>query len=181
MALGQRVAVVHAGRLQQVDTPPALAQRPANRIVAAFLGSPPMNFIPGRVEILEGHLVFTAIECGIRVGIPDGQASGLESRVGKPVELGLRPENLSPLTAGSPPGTIPLARGRLVAVEPLGTGSQWWDVQVGPLTITCLGGIQTCPGLDSEVPIEADLTQCHWFGGVTGERIERGLVMVGRE
>jgi multiple sugar transport system ATP-binding protein len=177
MALGQRVAVIHAGRLRQVDTPPALSLRPANRIVAAFLGSPPMNFIPGRLEIVDGHLAFTAIECGIRVGIPDGQTAGLEARAGKAVELGLRPENLSPIavslqTAKSPRALTPLARGRLMTVEPQGTGGQWWEVWVGSQTLTCLAGTPPSVGLDSEVLIEADLTQCHWFDGVTGERIE---------
>ena len=171
MALGQRVAVLDAGRLRQVDTPSALFQRPANRFVAAFLGSPPMNFFPGRLEIQNGRLVFTSVECGVRLSVPDNQTAALKSQLGKAVELGLRPEHISPATPGSPSAATPLAHGRLLAVEPQGTGGSWWHLQVGPQTAICHAGTQTCPGLESEVPIEAGLTQCHWFDGLTGERI----------
>jgi multiple sugar transport system ATP-binding protein len=50
MTLGDRVAVMRAGLIQQVDTPAALYERPGNLFVAGFIGSPSMNFLPGRVE-----------------------------------------------------------------------------------------------------------------------------------
>ncbi|MGR9108945.1 MAG: ABC transporter ATP-binding protein [Gammaproteobacteria bacterium] len=46
MTLGDRVAVLNRGRVQQIDTPQVLYERPANLFVASFLGSPPMNFLP---------------------------------------------------------------------------------------------------------------------------------------
>ncbi len=51
MTLGQRVAVLHAGRLQQVAAPRALYDRPANVFVAGFIGTPPMNLFPTRVSV----------------------------------------------------------------------------------------------------------------------------------
>ena len=171
MALGQRVAVLQAGRLRQLDTPVALYQRPANRFVAAFLGSPSMNFFPGRLEIQDGRMVFTWEAGGIRVVVPRHQIAALHSQVGKEIELGLRPEHLSPAIPESPPAAPPLARGRLLAVEPQGPGGSWWQLQVGPQTVICLATAHPCPGLDHEVPIAADLTQCHWFDGLTGERV----------
>ena len=56
MTLGQRVAVMRDGRIQQVDTPQALYARPANLFVAAFIGSPAMNLV--EAEIAAGQLQF---------------------------------------------------------------------------------------------------------------------------
>ena len=50
MTLGDRVAVMRAGMIQQVDTPKALYEDPANLFVAGFIGSPAMNFLPAKVE-----------------------------------------------------------------------------------------------------------------------------------
>ena len=61
MTMGDRVAVMNAGEIQQVDTPLALYDRPANLFVAGFIGSPPMNLLPGRVDAgqlsVAGHAV----------------------------------------------------------------------------------------------------------------------------
>lgn len=55
MTLGQRVAVLAQGRLQQVDAPRALYDSPANRFVAEFVGSPPMNVFRTRLQLADGH------------------------------------------------------------------------------------------------------------------------------
>jgi multiple sugar transport system ATP-binding protein len=49
MTLGERIVIMDAGVVQQADAPLALYREPANRFVAAFIGSPPMNFLPGDV------------------------------------------------------------------------------------------------------------------------------------
>jgi multiple sugar transport system ATP-binding protein len=86
MTLGQRVAVLREGVLQQVDTPQRLYDHPANLFVAAFIGSPPMNLVAARVE--DGTVSFA----GFRIPLPpDTEASGLE---GRDVILGIRPPDL---------------------------------------------------------------------------------------
>jgi multiple sugar transport system ATP-binding protein len=64
MTLGQRVAVLRDGVLQQCDTPPRLFRNPVNLFVAAFIGSPSMNFVPGTVS--RGTVEFA----GVRVAVP---------------------------------------------------------------------------------------------------------------
>jgi multiple sugar transport system ATP-binding protein len=81
MTLGQRVAVMRDGRIQQVDTPQELYQRPANLFVAAFIGSPAMNLV--EAEIADGELRFG----GYAIPLP---ASGTPP-AGR-VIAGLRPE-----------------------------------------------------------------------------------------
>jgi multiple sugar transport system ATP-binding protein len=90
MTLGDRVAVMRAGIIQQVDTPANLYERPQNLFVAGFIGSPSMNFLPGR---LEGEVVKTPIG---DVTLPDAVRSGLQADGGqgaRDVIVGMRPEH----------------------------------------------------------------------------------------
>jgi multiple sugar transport system ATP-binding protein len=86
MTLGQRVAVLDRGIVQQVDTPHRLYRRPANTFVASFIGSPPMNFLAGT---LSGGAVETA---GYRFELPEPVRERLEARDGR-VLVGVRPED----------------------------------------------------------------------------------------
>jgi multiple sugar transport system ATP-binding protein len=88
MTLGQRVAVLNYGVLQQVDTPQALYREPANTFVASFIGSPSMNFL--RVRLVDG-----GVEAGrLRLELPETLRRRL---VREPAEvlLGLRPEHFA--------------------------------------------------------------------------------------
>jgi multiple sugar transport system ATP-binding protein len=86
MTLGQRVAVLKDGLLQQVDTPQNLYNHPANLFVAAFIGSPPMNLIEARVGT--GTLTFA----GFTLPTPDD--AGLEAFRDRDLILGIRPSDL---------------------------------------------------------------------------------------
>jgi multiple sugar transport system ATP-binding protein len=86
MTLGQRVAVLSRGVVQQVDTPQRLYHRPANTFVASFIGSPPMNF-------LEGELTDGAVRvAGYRFELPESIRRRLGGATGR-VVTGLRPED----------------------------------------------------------------------------------------
>jgi multiple sugar transport system ATP-binding protein len=108
MTLGDRVAVLRRGVLQQCDTPQALFARPANLFVAAFIGSPAMNLVEATVE--GGEARFGAC----RIALPAG--SRLQGRV----ILGLRPHHLE-LAGDSSAPRIP---GVVQVVEELGTETQ---------------------------------------------------------
>jgi multiple sugar transport system ATP-binding protein len=86
MTLGQRVAVLKDGVLQQVDTPQNLYMHPANLFVAAFIGSPPMNLVEATVSA--GVVSFA----GFDVALPQGH--DLPAYKGKTVILGIRPSDL---------------------------------------------------------------------------------------
>ncbi len=84
MTMGDRVAVMKDGLLQQCDAPRALYERPVNAFVAGFIGSPPMNLVQGSVEAR-----------GVRVGSTVISVTGLPKPIGDPVTVGLRPEALA--------------------------------------------------------------------------------------
>ena len=99
MALADRVAVMRDGALQQIGSPAELYERPANRFVAGFMGSPPMNFVEGTLQQCNGALAFAGgTENRFVVPLEPGIGQRLASHAGNAVTLGLRPERI--LVAG---------------------------------------------------------------------------------
>ncbi|GAA2673242.1 ABC transporter ATP-binding protein [Actinoplanes palleronii] len=101
MTLGDRIAVLDQGRLQQVGRPEELYLAPANRFVAGFMGSPSMNF--ATVRLRGGERVTAALD-GLELEIPDAarRYPGLAEHLGSAVVLGLRPAALSLAGPGDP-------------------------------------------------------------------------------
>jgi multiple sugar transport system ATP-binding protein len=95
MTMGDRVAVMRKGELQQVDTPQTLYDRPVNLFVGGFIGSPAMNMLEATLERTNGAL---AVKAGLQtVDLGDDALAGrpaLRDYEGKPVILGIRPEDL---------------------------------------------------------------------------------------
>jgi multiple sugar transport system ATP-binding protein len=91
MTMGDRVAVLNAGRIEQCDTPRNLYGRPANLFVAAFVGSPAMNLCVGTLVDRTGSLFAVAGDLSVPVDRHDWQTD-LVDRVGTPIVIGLRSE-----------------------------------------------------------------------------------------
>ena len=96
MTLGDRIVVLRGGDVMQFDTPLTLYNRPANRFVAGFIGTPPMNFLPGQVRQIDGVLRFAPYGVKMQIPITDvAQQTALTPYVGKAVTLGIRAEHLT--------------------------------------------------------------------------------------
>jgi multiple sugar transport system ATP-binding protein len=93
MTLGQRVAVLDAGRILQVDTPQRLYEHPANLFVAAFIGTPAMNLVEGAID--GDHVVFG----GLRLPLDPARRPQGGSR---PVVVGVRPEAFDAVAFAAP-------------------------------------------------------------------------------
>ncbi|MDJ0795311.1 MAG: ABC transporter ATP-binding protein [Calothrix sp. MO_167.B12] len=89
MTMGDRIAILDRGQLQQVAPPLELYNRPANRFVAEFIGSPPMNFIP-----VEFHAPLLITNGDFRLTLPEYWGSVLQKYDGRTILLGIRPEHL---------------------------------------------------------------------------------------
>jgi multiple sugar transport system ATP-binding protein len=92
MTMASRIAVIKGGRLQQIDTPQHLYDHPVNVFVAGFIGSPAMNFFNAKLSRANGGLMAEA--AGLRVPIPASRTAAYDRHVGKPVILGIRPEDV---------------------------------------------------------------------------------------
>ncbi len=102
MTLGDRVCVLSEGRLQQVDTPQALFDRPVNLFVAGFIGSPAMNFVTAELVRDDGPAVTFA---GFRLPVPGAAVAakpGLDRYLGQPVVLGIRPSDFEDAAFADP-------------------------------------------------------------------------------
>jgi len=121
MTMGDRVAVLRKGQLQQVAEPQRLYEQPANLFVASFIGSPEMNLVVAKLERTDGVL-----RCAVGRQVLDVPAElersrpELERHVGRTIGLGIRPEHLE--DAGlAPPTSTGRLRGHVVTTELLGS------------------------------------------------------------
>lgn len=115
MTLGDRIVVMAGGLVQQVGSPMEVYRKPANRFVAGFIGSPPMNVMNGRMD----GSVFVEAGGGLRIGLPAEVARGVEKWSGREVVLGFRPQAVH-VPGGMSGGVgVPIEMD-VAVVEPLG-------------------------------------------------------------
>jgi multiple sugar transport system ATP-binding protein len=122
MTMGDRVAVMRKGELQQVDDPQTLYDRPLNLFVGGFIGSPAMNMLDATIERSNGDLRARIGKQAIALGAETLQSRpGLQSYVDRDVIIGIRPEDLedASLETGAPADRI--LRGRMELREALGS------------------------------------------------------------
>jgi multiple sugar transport system ATP-binding protein len=181
MTLGDRIVVMNKGHVQQIDTPMALYDHPANRFVAGFIGSPGMNFITGTIPSKE-PLEFVATAGAFTMKIPPDLAVRVQEIKDRPVVLGIRPEDVSvaptsgpPLFAGESTIVDPpvLAPAHLDIVEALGN-EVFVYATVGPFTITARISPQPLPAPGEPVTMAFDLAKAHFFDEQTGDRVGQG-------
>ena len=115
MTMGDRITVLHDGYVQQCDNPQVVYDKPANKFVAGFIGSPAMNFVTCRVT--RGALAAQ----GLQIILPENRRSRLMKYEGMEVDLGFRPEHVYPregcTVPASPENTITAT---IEVVEPMG-------------------------------------------------------------
>ncbi len=116
MTLGDKVAVMKDGIIQQFGTPQQIYNDPANQFVASFIGSPPMNFIPVRLAHQDGRLLAVLDSGQARCELPLGLAG--DELDGREIILGVRPEQIA-LGAAQGNG-LPGIRAEVQVTEPTG-------------------------------------------------------------
>ncbi|MCG8349157.1 MAG: ABC transporter ATP-binding protein [Chloroflexales bacterium] len=93
MTMGNRIAVMREGILQQLDTPQTLYDHPANMFVAGFIGSPSMNFFEAKLDRSNGGLVVD-IPGAFHIPVPANKMEAIGSHAGKDIYFGIRPEDV---------------------------------------------------------------------------------------
>jgi multiple sugar transport system ATP-binding protein len=167
MTMADKIVVLRAGQVEQVGAPLDLYNRPANRFVAGFIGSPRMNFLEGRIG--------GAGPAGVTVEIPGlppvaVAADGSGSREGEPAVLGVRPEHVRLL----PDGGDGTAAAVVHTTEQLGSDSYLYCELPGGQRLTIHHPGQTRVQRQERVPIAFDPVACHLFrGGEAGPALPR--------
>jgi multiple sugar transport system ATP-binding protein len=173
LSLGDRVAVLNHGKVQQVDAPERLYQEPANRFVAGFIGWPAMNLIDGELQLsADGSMTIAA--CEVRWPVPADVAARWVPWAGRPLTLGIRPHDVHVEEAQSTSGwpmqvrlVESLGRDQLVTLA----GGQ------GELSALLTGGCQTAGTLDrmvagKNVMVHLQLHQGYLFDRVSGQALK---------
>jgi len=166
MTLGDRVVVMNEGRIQQVAPPLEIYDYPVNRFVAGFLGTPAMNFVPGRLVQQDGGVYFDVATT--RVRLPAGMAACAQERVGRSATLGVRPEDIGYCASGQFAGTENVLPATVRVVEPLG------DEQIihlgGPADVglVCKLDAHVKVTVDQRMDAHLDLDRIHLFDDQTG-------------
>jgi multiple sugar transport system ATP-binding protein len=114
MTLGDRIVVMKDGIIHQCAPPLEVYERPVNRFVAGFVGTPPMNFI--KIMVQPGGITFA----NQRIKMPERFGAKLGSSMGKEMVLGVRPESLCPGNTGKFAGIENSISAKVVVMEPLG-------------------------------------------------------------
>jgi multiple sugar transport system ATP-binding protein len=167
MTLGQRIVVLKDGRIQQIDTPMALYNRPANLFVATFLGSPKMNLLQGEVAEDGAGLALRIAE-GLALSLPSGgdAASVLAGRAGQSLTIGLRPEDLR--LGEQSPSTV---SARVEAVEPVGNEA-FLDLSCAGSELVVRLPPHGLPAAGDTVHLGYAADRMHFFDPATGQRLE---------
>ncbi len=167
MTMGDRITVMDHGKVQQVDTPLNLYNKPANRFVAGFLGSPPMNFISCRVADENGTIYIDEGTAKLRVPARGADILRRAGRAGKDVILGVRPENIGDKLYTQPKYPDCVLTAVVDVVEPMGS-------EVYCLLKTERNNIQARFGGSSrvqpnqEIDVVIDLDAIHFFDPDSG-------------
>ncbi len=157
MTMADRIVVIDHGVIQQVGTPQEIYTKPANTFVAGFIGTPPMNFIPGK--IMGGR--FINKELGINLAVP----AKVGSQEGKSVILGIRPEHLQIETTRQGEGM------ELVVMDTQFIGSRFYVLfKLGNLVIT--GSLPDYVPNNAKEWVSFSMENAHFFDGNTTMRLE---------
>jgi multiple sugar transport system ATP-binding protein len=162
MTMGDRIAVVSDGVIQQLGTPDELYDSPANRFVAGFIGTPPMGFLT--CDRLDGEGMTALTGPGVRLRL-EPPVPALPPDV-KRLVAGIRPEYLRPAAGGTAPDDRRI-EGVVEVIEPLGA-EQHVVIRVGEELITAKLARDHRFSLDEKVVFTADPGRLHLFDHATG-------------
>jgi multiple sugar transport system ATP-binding protein len=138
MTMGQRIVVMKDGLIQQVSDPIGLYDRPSNRFVAGFIGTPTMNFFKGNIKGRNNGLVFEGGD-GMVLPVPDSLKGVLHARVDSLIVMGLRPEDIGSMVAEGMPGA-PRIKAEVDVIELMGFES-YVHMRTGGTSFVCRVGV----------------------------------------
>lgn len=166
MTMGDRIAVMKDGVIQQVDTPLGLYNHPANMFVAGFIGTPSMNFLSAKIANgSEGYVIDGGC---FRVKAPQEKAELLKDYVGKEVVFGIRPEdifdkNLANIVPATPDNQ---AKAIVDVIEPMGPIVTMY-LRCGEHSLVATIDAETKAKEGQEIELVFDMAKTHVFDKVT--------------
>jgi multiple sugar transport system ATP-binding protein len=168
MTMGDRIAVMKDGILQQVADPITVYDRPKNKFVAGFIGSPPMNFMLGKIIKKNGKLYFD--EGKIMVKLVEDMLTLMSPYVDKEIFFGVRSEDIYDklFVSEAPPENI--VRVNCEVYEPMGS-EVYLYLNTGKHTFIARVGAHDKPKVNQDMDLVFDMSKVHFFDKETEETI----------
>ena len=168
MTLGDRIAVMKDGKVLQFDTPLNVYDHPANKFVAGFIGSPPMNFMEGTLIKKNGSLFFD--EGSFRIKVLEEMYPKIDSYIDKKIILGVRPESIFDKLFASyatPDNTVTVS---CDVVETMGSENYLY-LSTGKHTFIAVVESANKPSIGSMTEVVFDMKKIHFFNPSTEESL----------
>jgi len=163
LAMGDMVAVLSQGRLEQYSETPDIYDAPANRFVASFIGRPPMNFIEGEIQREESGTFFR--NAHLSISLPETMRLDL---IGREAALGARPEAITVCSSGESGGDMSGIVNVVTVIQP----NVYVSVTIGGDSLMArLPDRAPWPEIGDTVPLEVDRRRLHLFDYHTGARV----------
>lgn len=159
MTMGDRICVMKDGRIQQVDDPLTIYEKPANLFVAGFIGTPPMNLFDGRLERTGKTFCFT--DGDINFALPASWNEVAEQKGDKPVVFGIRPENIGNEEIANK-DSLPKLRARVELVEPMGSETNL-NLRTEHAALIASVDAHIRPKIDEIIELPIDIGTAHLF------------------
>ena len=168
MTLGDRIVVMHEGRVRQVDTPANVYDHPHDTFVAGFLGSPPMNLLSGTLRQREGRWFVQLSDApALQLALPPLLAAAAARAPAAAVTVGIRPEHLSAQPASAEGSPADSLAATVELAEPLGH-EQLLHLRAGGVSFTVRGAPGARPLVGSAVSVRTAPERLHLFSAATG-------------
>jgi multiple sugar transport system ATP-binding protein len=167
MTLGDRLAVMHEGRILQVGTPLELYDRPAERFVAAFIGSPAMNFIEGEITGTEAPEIRTSFT---GIPVPERFSEALRGYSERSITIGIRPEDIYLEKPDTPGANLHACPAVVEVAEPLGN-EIIFHLKCGDGEIVAREPSQTTCSVGDTIELFLNLDKMHLFESGTGRSL----------
>lgn len=168
MTMGDRIAVMREGALQQIADPMAVYDHPRNKFVAGFIGSPPMNFMQGRITRRNGRMYFD--EGRNQVRVVEDMHQALLPYSEKEIIFGIRSENIYDklFVSDAPPENI--VRVNCEVVEPMGS-EVYLHLDTGRNTLIARATAHDRPQVNQNMDVVFDMSKAHFFDKQSEETI----------
>lgn len=168
MTMGDRIVVMKSGLVQQVDEPMNIYDKPANKFVSSFIGTPPINLMKGNIVKKDKKLYFD--EGKFRVKLVEDMVEKMTPFVGKEVVFGIRSEDVYDklfVSEASPDNTI---RVTCEVVEPLGA-EVFLYLSSGKNNFIARVGAHNRPEVNKDMEVVFDMSKIHFFDSQTEKTI----------
>jgi len=168
MTMGDRIAVMKDGLLQQVADPITVYDKPKNKFIAGFIGSPPMNFMQGMIIKKDGRVYFD--EGKIQVKLVEDMHKQISPFAGKEIIFGIRSEDIYDKLFVSDAPAENIVRVNCEVVEPMGS-EVYLYLNTGRHTFIARVGAHDRPRVNQDIDVVFDMSKVHFFDKDSEETI----------